>query len=78
MRVHGPAVRELRERSGLSQAELCKLADIGAATLSRLESGRQSSFHPATVHRLAAALRVPLVAILIPAPGEEVRSAETS
>jgi transcriptional regulator with XRE-family HTH domain len=35
----GKAVQELRQRAGLSRAELAKLAELDATTVSRIEAG---------------------------------------
>lgn len=40
----GEQVRQLRILEGMSQAELAERANLGVATVHRLESGRDSSF----------------------------------
>ena len=75
MHLNRHALRAIRERSGLSLSGLARLAGVSQPHLSNLEHGhRQAS--PATVRRLARALKVPVPAILVdpdpdaePAPG---------
>lgn len=63
MQLNRHALRAIRERSGLSLTELARAAGISQPHLSNLEHGhRQAS--PATVRRLADALRVPMPALL--------------
>ena len=51
------ALRELREKSFLTQAELAKEAGIALVTLNRLENNKQKpSFK--TIRKLAEALKV--------------------
>jgi len=64
MRVNGVALRVIRERSGLSVSQLARLVGISQPHLSNLEVGRRSA-SPALARRLAAELRVSLVAILM-------------
>lgn len=63
MHLNPYALRVIRERSGLSLSELARLADISQPHLSNLERGRRRA-SPATVRRLAAALKVPVPALL--------------
>ena len=50
-------LRELREGTVLTQAELAKLAGVTPATVSDLEIGKRKP-RPSTVRKLAKALRV--------------------
>ena len=59
----GNRLREIRERSGLSQQALAKRAKISSATVSRIELG-QSSPTLDTVEALADALGLSLVGML--------------
>ncbi|MEN9786959.1 MAG: Helix-turn-helix domain [Pseudomonadota bacterium] len=59
----GARVRAAREATGLSQQELAERASLDPASLSRIERGR-AGLHVDTVERLAAALRVPVAALL--------------
>jgi transcriptional regulator with XRE-family HTH domain len=63
MRLNRHALRVIRERSGLSLTELARTAGISQPHLSNLERGRRQA-SPATVRRLADALRVPVPALL--------------
>jgi transcriptional regulator with XRE-family HTH domain len=51
-------VRELRERQGLSQAQLAERAQLALSYITLLESGQQVSFSPSAIGRLARALGV--------------------
>ena len=50
-----PGLRQARQRSGLTQRELSKLAGVGKGTIWELEVGRRGAY-PRTVRRLAKAL----------------------
>ncbi len=50
-------LREHRSRRGLTQIELAKIADVGRATIARLEAGTHGAYI-STVQRLAKALKV--------------------
>lgn len=63
MKVHGPALRAIRERSGLSVSALAQEAEIKQAHLSNIEAGRRQA-SPEVVVALAKALRVDQAAIL--------------
>lgn len=63
MRINGSAVVAIRQGRGLSQSALSEEADIGRSHLANVEAGRRT-LSPAATKRLAAALRVPLAAIL--------------
>ena len=51
-------IKEHRERRGLTQIELSKIADVGRATIAALETGKRKRVHPATRQKLAKALKV--------------------
>lgn len=51
-------VRELRERQGLTQAQLAERAQLAMSYVTLLESGQQVSFSPSAIGRLARALGV--------------------
>lgn len=63
MRVNRYALRVIRERSGLSVSALALAARISQPHLTNIEAGRRQA-SPAALVALAAALRVPLVAII--------------
>ncbi len=56
----GTAVRELRQKRGITARELAKNASVSAAMISRIESG-QVSPSISTLQQLSNALNVPLV-----------------
>jgi transcriptional regulator with XRE-family HTH domain len=68
-RQHGPALRALREKDGLSQADLARAAGLSQADLSRFET-ESANARVATINRLARALGVGAAAIMreIPEP----------
>jgi transcriptional regulator with XRE-family HTH domain len=66
--VNRYALRVIRQRSGLSISVLASQAGISQPHLSNIESGRRQA-SPAVVRRLAAALKVPVVALVV-APDE--------
>jgi transcriptional regulator with XRE-family HTH domain len=55
----GEVVRELRERQGLTQAQLAERAQIALSYITLLESGQQANLTPSALGRLARALAVP-------------------
>jgi len=63
----GRRVRELRERRDMSLSELARRAAVGKATLSGLEAGTRNPTLD-TLHAVAAALDLPLTALLSPLP----------
>jgi transcriptional regulator with XRE-family HTH domain len=63
MRIHGPALREIRERSGLSVSALAESAGIRQPHLSNIEAGRRKP-SPEVIVALAKALKCDLVCIL--------------
>lgn len=58
-KVVGINVRKAREKVGLLQSELCKLADIEPSYLSNLENGRKNPTI-ATLEKIALALNISL------------------
>jgi transcriptional regulator with XRE-family HTH domain len=52
-------VRELRERNGLSQAQLAERAQIALSYITLAESGQKVNLSPSALGRLARALGVP-------------------
>ena len=63
MRINRHALREIRERSGLSVPALAKEAGCRHGTLYDIEHGNKGA-SPEMALKLAKALKVPLVAIL--------------
>ena len=75
MPVNRHALRVIRERSGLSLSALAALAAVSQPHLSNIERGRRQA-SPALIRRLAEALKVPVVALLLdaePAGGADAR-----
>jgi transcriptional regulator with XRE-family HTH domain len=55
----GEVVRELRERNGLTQAQLAERAQIALSYITLAESGQKVNLSPSALGRLARALGVP-------------------
>ena len=56
--VHGPTVRALREKLGVSQERLAARAGLAMQTISRIETGKVRVSHPLTIKAIADALDV--------------------
>ena len=54
----GEVVRELRERQGLTQAQLAERAQLALSYITLLEAGQRVNLSPSGVGRLARALVV--------------------
>ena len=54
----GALVRELRERQGLTQAQLAERAQLALSYITLGESGQQVNLSPSALSRLARALGV--------------------
>jgi transcriptional regulator with XRE-family HTH domain len=63
MRVNRHALRVIRERSGLNSSGLASAAGLSQPHVANIENGRRNA-SPAALVALAAALRVPVVAII--------------
>jgi transcriptional regulator with XRE-family HTH domain len=50
-----PGLRTARQRAGVTQQELARLAGVGKSTITELEVGRRGAY-PRTMRRLAKAL----------------------
>ncbi|QHZ45555.1 helix-turn-helix transcriptional regulator [Bacillus sp. NSP9.1] len=70
----GEQLKELREQRGLSVNQLAMYAGVSAATISRIENGHRGVPKPATIRKLAAALKIPYEQLMdiagYMAPGE--------
>jgi transcriptional regulator with XRE-family HTH domain len=62
--INGSALLAIRERSGLSQAELSRQSGVSQGRISELEAA-QLNVRPATVKAIAEALQVPITALVI-------------
>jgi transcriptional regulator with XRE-family HTH domain len=51
-------LKERRKARTLTQMELAKLSGVGRATIAAIETGKRQRVHPATVGKLAKALKV--------------------
>ncbi len=59
----GDRLRNVRKRRGLSQRELADLSGVSVSLIRKLEQGEREDSRLETVHKLAAALRVPTTAL---------------
>jgi transcriptional regulator with XRE-family HTH domain len=66
----GDRIREARKRRGLTQRELADASGLSLSAVKKIEQGALDSLRLETAHRLAAALGVPTLAIVDPAPTE--------
>jgi putative transcriptional regulator len=64
--VNTQRVKELREAAGLTQAQLAKRAGVDEKTVRKVESGKHLP-SLSTAMKIAAALGVPITALLEPA-----------
>jgi transcriptional regulator with XRE-family HTH domain len=62
LRPNGAAIRSLREKDGWHQPDFAREVRITQAALSNIEREKRGA-RPATIHRIARALRVPVAAI---------------
>jgi len=62
LRQNGAAIRCLREKDGWHQPEFARKVGMSQAALSNIEREKRTA-RPATIHRIARALRVPVAAI---------------
>ncbi len=67
MVLNGPALKAIRERTGLNQTDLAAQTGVSQARISELEAG-QLNVRPATIKALAEALQIPTTALLGAAP----------
>ncbi|BCM70937.1 helix-turn-helix domain-containing protein [Streptomyces tricolor] len=56
--VEGAAIRTLRMKLGLTQAQLAELAQISRPYVTQLENGDRSDMRPPTYKRLRTALQI--------------------
>ena len=68
-----PYLRAWRERRGMSQEELSRLAEVTPATISRLENGAIARF--GTIAKLATALQITREQLMRSDPGKELHEA---
>lgn len=54
----GEVVRDLRERQGLTQAQLAERAQLALSYITLLEAGQNANLSPSALGRLARALGV--------------------
>jgi XRE family transcriptional regulator, regulator of sulfur utilization len=62
LRQNGAAIRSLREKDGWHQPEFARRVGLSQSALSNIEREKRSA-RPATINRIAHALRVPVAAI---------------
>ena len=59
-------VKELREKRGVTQTELCRRANISRQTLIDLESGKDVNTTVATLQKIAEVLKCKVTDLLCP------------
>ncbi|KAA6452094.1 XRE family transcriptional regulator [Bacillus swezeyi] len=59
MKTFGEQLKKLREQKRLSVNQLAMYAGLSAATISRIENGHRGVPKPATIRKLADALKMP-------------------
>lgn len=57
--ILGLNIKKIREKKGISAAELSKLSHIGASTVSQIETGKRQTLQASTIEKIANALEVP-------------------
>ena len=57
-------VKRLREKAGLSQEKLARLADVSNNTLINIEAGKQDNPTIETLKKIATSLNVPIVDLI--------------
>ena len=62
LRQNGAAIRSLREKDGWHQPDFAREVGMSQAALSNIEREKRSA-RPATIHKIARVLRVPVAAI---------------
>lgn len=62
--VESNKVKKLREKLGLSQEKLARLADVSNNTVINIESGKQKNPTVETISKIAKALNVPIEELL--------------
>lgn len=62
LRQNGAAIRSLREKDGWHQPDFAREVGVTQAALSNIEREKRGA-RPATIHRIARVLRVPVAAI---------------
>ena len=67
--LFGQQLLRLRQRSGLTQAQLAERAGLSTAIVAALEQGRRLDPRLSTVCNLAAALGVPAAELVVGADG---------
>lgn len=68
-----PYLRAWREWRGMSQEELSRVAEVTAATISRLENGAVARF--GTIAKLATALQITREQLMRSDPGKDMHGA---
>jgi transcriptional regulator with XRE-family HTH domain len=63
MKANGAAIRAIRERSGISQAEVANRCGVDRSVINRIEAGTKPG-RPELIGAIAVALKVPVTAII--------------
>lgn len=69
MQINPAALKAIRENAGYSQLSLAGSSGVNQGHISKMESSSDPvPVRPATVKKLAAALAVPVAALVVPEP----------
>lgn len=64
MQLHRIALIHFRKFAGYSQAELARQSGLSQSYINELEAGHGKAASPATIRKLATALKLPIPALL--------------
>jgi transcriptional regulator with XRE-family HTH domain len=63
IKANGDAIRAIRERSGVTQADIARRCGVDPAVINRIEAGGRPG-RPEVIGAIALALKVPVTAII--------------
>lgn len=69
--ILGLNIKRIREEKGISAYKLAKEAEVGASTISQIESGKRQSLNTSTIEKIANVLEVSTDELLSTEPNTE-------